>query len=53
MHRPSAPEFLHALLDALDDLPPQLIERLEEIVKNERVDRSQAIRLLFEEFAGE
>ena len=30
MHRPSAEEFLQALLETLDDLPPDFIQRLEE-----------------------
>jgi metal-responsive CopG/Arc/MetJ family transcriptional regulator len=53
MHRPSAQEFLRTLLEALDDLPPDFVRRLEEVVKREDVDRSQAIRQLFEDFAGE
>jgi len=53
MHRPSAEEFLQALLETLDDLPPDFARRFEEVVKKEDADRSQAIRQLFEEFAGE
>jgi hypothetical protein len=53
MHRPSAQEFLQTLLETLDDLPPDFARRLEEILKKEDVDRSQAIRRLFEDFAGE
>jgi hypothetical protein len=53
MHRPSAQEFLQTLLETLDDLPPDLGRRLEEILKKEEADRSQAIRQLFEEFAGD
>jgi predicted Zn-dependent protease with MMP-like domain len=53
MHRPSAQEFLQALLDALDDLPPDFARRFEEVLKQENADRSQAIRQLFEDFAGE
>ena len=53
MNRPSAQEFLQALLETLDDLPPDLARRLEEVLNNEHVDRSQAIRQLFEEFAGD
>jgi hypothetical protein len=53
MFRPSAQEFLQALLDALDDLPPDLARRFEEVLKKEDVDRSQAIRQLFEELAGD
>jgi hypothetical protein len=52
MNRPSAQEFLEALLDTLDDLPPDLARRLEEVLKTEQVDRSQAIRQLFEELVG-
>jgi predicted Zn-dependent protease with MMP-like domain len=53
MHRPSAQEFLQALLEALDDLPPDFARRFEEVLKKEDTDRSQAIRQLFEDFAGE
>ena len=53
MHRPSAEEFLQTLLETLDDLPPDFARRFEEVVKNEDVDRWQAIRQLFEDFAGE
>jgi predicted Zn-dependent protease with MMP-like domain len=54
MYRPSAQEFLQALLEALDDLPPDFARRFEEVLKKEDVvDRSQAIRQLFEDFAGE
>ena len=54
MHRPSAQEFLQSLLETLDDLPPGFDRRFEEILKKEEEgDRSQAIRQLFEEFAGE
>ena len=53
MFRPSAEEFLQGLLEALDDLPPDLARRFEEILKQKDADRSQAIRQLFEEFAGD
>jgi hypothetical protein len=53
MYRPSAQEFLQALLEALDDLPEDFARRFEEVLKKEDVDRSQAIRQLFEDFAGE
>jgi hypothetical protein len=53
MHRPSAHEFLQALLQSLDDLPPDFIQRFEEVLKTADGDRSQAIRRLFEECAGE
>jgi predicted Zn-dependent protease with MMP-like domain len=53
MHRPSAQEFLQALLEALDDLPPDFARRFEEVLKQEGVDRSQLLRQLFEEFAGD
>jgi hypothetical protein len=49
----SAQEFLQALLETLDDLPPDFARRLEEIMNKEDADRSQAIRQLFEEFAGD
>jgi predicted anti-sigma-YlaC factor YlaD len=53
MYRPNEQEFLRALLEALDDLPPEFARRLEEVLAKEHVDRSQAIRQLFEEVAGE
>ena len=53
MHRPSAQEFLQALLETLDDLPPDFARRFEEVLKQEHPDRSQAIRQLFEDLAGE
>ena len=53
MHRPSAQDFLQALLDALDDLPPDFARRFEEVLKQEDADRSQAIRQLFEDCAGD
>jgi hypothetical protein len=53
MHRPSAQEFLQALLQELEDLPPDFARRLEEVLESEEVDRAQAIRQLFEDFAGE
>jgi hypothetical protein len=53
MHRPSAREFLQTLLETLDDLPPEFARRFEEVLQKEAVDRSQAIRQLFEDFAGE
>jgi metal-responsive CopG/Arc/MetJ family transcriptional regulator len=53
MSRPSAQEFLQALLEALDDLPADFARRFEEVLQKEDVDRSQAIRQLFEDVAGE
>jgi hypothetical protein len=53
MHRPSAEEFLRALLETLDDLPPDLIQRLEGLLKKDNADRAQAIRELFEDVAGD
>lgn len=53
MHLPGAEEFLLALLEGLDDLPPGLTQRLAEVLAEPHVDRSQAIRQLFEEFAGD
>jgi hypothetical protein len=52
MHRPTPHEFLETLLASLDDLPPDLLRRLQEILTKEHPDRAQAIRLLFEELAG-
>ena len=51
MTRPSAEEFLLAVLQALEDLPPDFARRLAEILEQPPVDRAQAIRQLFEEFA--
>ena len=53
MHRPSAQEFLLRLLETLDDVPPDFARRFAAILEKEHEDRSQAIRQLFEEFAGE
>jgi hypothetical protein len=53
MHRPSAEEFLLSLLETLKDLPPDFARRLANILKQQDVDRAQAIRRLFEEFAGD
>jgi len=53
MHRPNAHEFLQALLDTLEDLPPDFARRFEEILRKNEPDRSQAIRLLFEDVAGD
>ena len=53
MHRPSAQEFLLRVLETLDDLPPDFAVRLAEVLKQTDGDRSQAIRKLFEDFAGE
>jgi hypothetical protein len=53
MHRPSAHEFLHALLETLDELPADFVLRFEEILKTNEPDRSQAIRQLFEDVTGD
>ena len=53
MHRPSAEEFLLTLLERLDDLPPDLAQRLADLLKKDHVDRSAAIRQLFEDVAGD
>ena len=53
MHRPSEEEFLLALLEGLDYLPPELAQRLAEVLARPHLDRSQPIRQLFEEFAGD
>ena len=53
MHRPTAEEFLLTLLETLDDLPTDLAERFAAVLKQEHVDRSAAIRQLFEDTAGE
>lgn len=53
MHRPSAEEFLLTLLESLEELPPDLAQRLATLLKKGHTDRSAAIRQLFEEIAGE
>jgi hypothetical protein len=53
MHRPNAQEFVQSLLETIDDLPPDFAQRFEEILTREDPDRSQAIRQLFEDLAGE
>ena len=53
MHRPSAQEFLLKLLETLENLPPDFTQRFAEILKKEDGDRSQAIRRLFEDVAGD
>ena len=53
MHRPSAQEFIQALLETLDDLPAEFALRFKEILKKEEADRSQALRQLFEDLAGD
>lgn len=53
MHRPSAQEFLLEVLETLEDLPPDFARRLAEVLTKADVDRAQALRQLFEEFAGE
>ena len=53
MHRPSAEEFLAEVLQTLEDLPPDLSARLAEVLEQQTPDRAQAIRRLFEEYAGD
>ena len=53
MTRPGALEFLLAVLEAMDDLPPELSRRFAELLKHDHTDRSQAIRQIFEELSGE
>jgi len=53
MDRPSAEEFIRALLETLDDLPPDFIHRLDGVLKKDTLDRAQAIRELFEDAAGD
>ena len=53
MQRPSAREFVQTLLETLEDVPPELVRRLEEVLERRDADRAQALRKLFEEFAGE
>ena len=51
--RPSAQEFLQEVLERMDDLPADFRRRFEEVLKKPHVDRAQAIRQLFEDYAGE
>ena len=53
MHCPSAEEFLLTLLETLDELPPDLAQRFAAVLKKDDVDRSVAIRQLFEDVASE
>ena len=53
MHCPNAEEFLLTLLETLDELPPDLAQRLAAVLKKDDVDRSVAIRQLFEDVASE
>jgi hypothetical protein len=53
VQRPSAEEFLLTLLETLDELPPDLARRFAEMLKKDDLDRSAAIRQLFEDVAGE
>ncbi len=53
MHRPTAQDFLVELLESLDDLPPDLSRRLADVLEKDGADRTQAIRRLFEELAGD
>ena len=53
MHRPSAQEFLMKVLETMEDLPPDFTERFAEILKKDDRDRSEAIRRLFEDVAGD
>jgi hypothetical protein len=52
MHRPTAHEFLLALLRQMDDLPPDFGRRFEELLRTQQIDRAQALRKLFEDFGG-
>ena len=53
MQRPTAPEFLLKVLETLEDLPPDFARRFAEILNTPEGDRSQAIRKLFEDCAGD
>ena len=53
MQRQSPEEFLLSLLETIDDLPPTLASRFDELLKKDDGDRSQAIRELFEDIARE
>ena len=53
MQRQNAEEFLQALLETMDDLPPELAKRLVDVLNDEQGDRAQAIRRVFEDTTGE
>jgi hypothetical protein len=53
MPRPSAQEFFQSLLEGLEDLPSDFARRFADVLKRDGEDRSQAIRQLFEEIAGD
>jgi hypothetical protein len=53
MHRPGAEEFLLTLLETLDELPPDLAKHFAALLRDDHVDRSAAIRQLFEDAAGD
>ena len=54
MQRPTASEFLLKVLETLEDLPPDFARRFTEVLNtSSEADRSQAIRKLFEDFAGD
>jgi len=46
MHRPSAQEFLQALLETLDDLPAEFALRFKEILKKEEEHANDLSTLL-------
>lgn len=53
MRRLTAQEFVQKVLEGMEDLPPDFARRLAEAMKKAGVDRSQALRTLFEDAARE
>jgi hypothetical protein len=53
VQRPNELEFLSEVLARIEDLPRGIAERLLKLVTDKPEDRAEAIRLLFEEHAGE
>ncbi len=51
MQRPNLREFLHSVLDSLDDLPAGFAERLEGLVDLPPEERAERIQRLIEESA--
>ena len=49
MHRPNEQEFLSAVLEELDELPPGFAERLIALVDKQPGERAQAIQELIAE----
>lgn len=51
MQRPNPREFLHTVLEGIDDLPEGFAERLESLVDAPAEERAERIQRLIEESA--